>query len=325
MSNKLHPIIRLSGSTKGYLLTCSALLILLLASCAGSTISCPELLYADLSGAAAFASDDQLPFRFPLDEVENQATPSYTHFCAASSGPPDKRKYHAAEDYFHPAGTPVYAMTDGEISFSGPMGGYGWLIIIDHPQANIYSLYGHLSPSRWLSKSGPVEKGDLIAYLGDAHENGGSLKQPLEPHLHLGIRSGQRVDYPGKGEWRWQAGWIKPAPTELGWLQPSAIISEQKIPEGGFPEPETNFISKWGIELLFGGIYLFGGISLLIHATKKDKPILLVFAGIVLLAAGWFFYHDGWKMSYAIFPLAVLLLGVGIYTQFRSRTKTNSR
>ena len=53
--------------------------------------------------------------------------------------------------------------------------------------------------------------------------------------------------------------------------------------------------------------------------------LLLIIASIVLLAAGWFFYHDGWKMSYALFPLAVLLLGVGIYTQFRSRTKTNSR
>ena len=62
-----------------------------------------------------------------------------------------------------PAGTPVYAVADGEISFSGPMGGYGWLIIIDHPQANLYSLYGHLSPGRWRMESGTVEKGEMIA------------------------------------------------------------------------------------------------------------------------------------------------------------------
>ena len=41
----------------------------------------------------------------------------------------------------------MYAIADGEISFSGSKGGYGWLIIIDHPQANLYSLYGHLSPA----------------------------------------------------------------------------------------------------------------------------------------------------------------------------------
>ena len=134
MLNKIY----INSRKRSFALYGFVLICLLLAGCAGSNGPCPEQPYADLSGAAAIASDDQLPFRFPLDEVENQTSPSYTHFCAASSGPVEKRKYHAAEDYFHPAGTPVYAMADGHISFSGPMGGYGWLIIIDHPQANLY-------------------------------------------------------------------------------------------------------------------------------------------------------------------------------------------
>ncbi|MFC2079145.1 M23 family metallopeptidase [Candidatus Bipolaricaulota bacterium] len=54
-------------------------------------------------------------------------------------------EYHAAEDYHLPAGTPVYSMADGVASYSGTKEGYGWLIILDHPPAN---LYGHLSPSR---------------------------------------------------------------------------------------------------------------------------------------------------------------------------------
>ena len=115
-------------------------------------------------------------------------------------------EYHAAEDYLRPAGTPVYAIADGDLSFSGPMGGYGWLIIIDHPQFNLYSLYGHLSPSRWAHETGPVAKGELIGYLGDDDENGGSAENPLRPHLHLGLRAGQRQDYPGNGQWRWMAG-----------------------------------------------------------------------------------------------------------------------
>lgn len=113
------------------------------------------------------------------------------------------RRSHLAVGPRSPAGTPVYAMAAGGVTFSAPMGGYGWLIMVDHPQANLYSLDGHLSPSRWHSERGPVEKGQLLAYLGDADENGGSAARPLRPHLHFGIRTGQRADYPGIGEWRW--------------------------------------------------------------------------------------------------------------------------
>lgn len=277
------------------------------AGCAQSPGPCSSVLPEDLSGAAAFAGDDRLPFRLPLDEV-------------SSDGPESARKYHAAEDFFRPAGTPVYAMADGNISFSGPMDGYGWLIIIDHPQANLYSLYGHLSPSRWRMESGAVEKGELVAYLGDSDENGGSEKRPLEPHLHLGIRAGQRADYPGMGEWRWQAGWIKPCPKDLGWLQPSAIITSQHIPAGGFPEPEAGFVAIWWFELLFAGIYLLGGLCMLIFAIRRNKPFLLVVSGIVLLAAGWISYNKGTKMSYALFAMGVLFAAIGIYKLIRRST-----
>lgn len=178
------------------------LLIMVLAGCAQSPESCPPQPFANLSGVDSLVGNDQLPFRFPLDNVSSDTSPSYTEFCSCSSGPVSKRKYHAAEDFLRPAGTPVYAMADGSISFSGPMGGYGWLIIIDHPQANLYSLYGHLSPSRWRKKLGLVKKGELIAYLGDSHENGGSAENPLVPHLHLGVRAGQRANYSSMGEWR---------------------------------------------------------------------------------------------------------------------------
>ena len=313
---------RQAGILQSRLLTSSILLILLLAGCAQSPGPCSPGLPEDLSGAAAFAGDDRLPFRFPLDEVSSDASPSFTNYCASSDGPESAREYHAAEDFFRPAGTPVYAMADGNISFSGPMDGYGWLIIIDHPQATLYSLYGHLSPSRWRMESGAVEKGELVAYLGDSDENGGSEKRPLVPHLHLGIRAGQRADYPGMGEWRWQAGWINPCPKDLGWLQPSAIITSQHIPAGGFPEPEAGFVAIWWFELLFAGIYLLGGVSMLIFAIRRNKPFLLVVSGIALLAAGWIFYSKGTKMSYALFAMAVLFSAIGIYKLIRRSTNT---
>jgi hypothetical protein len=299
--------------TNSLLLVCVILFSFLFSGCAQETGPCITLPYVDLSEAEAFAQDDSLPFRFPLDEPNSNRDIESATFCTPGRSKLDAPySYHAAEDYFQPAGTPVYAMADGEVSFSGPMGGYGWLVIIDHPQANIYSLYGHLSPSRWYADVRPVSKGELIGYLGDAHENGGSLKQPLEPHLHLGIRAGQRNDYPANGEWRWMAGWIRPCPADVGWLRPSEVIAGQTIPDGGYPMPETNFLNLWGVEILFGLIYLAGGMGVFISATRKDKPFLLALAGVVFLTAGLIFYKDGWRISPLLLVLAVSLLFLGI-------------
>lgn len=297
---------------KPRLLALPILWVVLLTSCAQSPVSCPLQVAADLSAVAAFASDDQFPFRLPLDQWDASET-VWINYCTEGAHSDPVLKYHAAEDYLRPAGTPIYAMADGEISFSGPMGGYGWLIIIDHPQVNLYSLYGHLSPSRWRLKSGAVEKGDLIAYLGDSHENGGSLEQPLEPHLHLGVRAGRRADYPGVGEWRWQAGWIKPCPSDLGWLPPSAIITSQTIPDGGFTRPSAGFVVVWGLELLFTGIYFIGGVCMLIFSIKKNQPLLFIINCSFLIVAGWYFYNKGYKMSFAIFAMVVLFSLIGFY------------
>jgi len=284
--------------------------------------SCPPQPPVDLSGVIALAADDNLEFRFPLDGPGEDAGFAPAIFCMSSDNG-SGRQYHAAEDYHLPPGTPVYAIADGIISFSGPMGGYGWLIIIDHPQLNIYSLYGHLSPSRWRLESGSIMKGDLIAYLGDPDENGGSPENPLVPHLHFGVRAGQRTDYPGMGEWRWQAGWIKSCPQDLGWLLPSAVMTSQGIPPGGYPEPEAGLIEKWGNELLFIGVYLFGGVCVLVYALRKDKPFVLVINGGFLIVAGWIFNSKGTRMSYALFAMAVLLSAIGIYKLIRRSTKVS--
>lgn len=302
---------------KSFLLVC---IVLFFTGCAQSTGPCPVQPYADLSEADQFAQDDTLPFRFPLDDADPHTTEFFTQFCTAGRNRLDAPyDYHAAEDYFQPAGTPVYAMADGAVRFSGPKGGYGWLVIIDHPQAHIYSLYGHLSPSRWHMDVGSVKKGDLIAYLGDDYENGGSQKQPLEPHLHLGIRAGQRSDYPANGEWRWMAGWIRPCPTDLGWLRPSEVIAGQSIPEGGYPMPNTDFLAMWGVETLFGLFYLASGLGVLIFATRKNKPLLLVLGSLVFALAGWIFAKDRWRISPLLLVLAASLLFLGAYQLFKRK------
>jgi len=311
--------------TRNSFIALTVLILLFTAGCMKTPTSCPPQSYADLSLVSSFASDEYIPIQFPLEEVNSDTTDSFTLFCTGSRGSATKRAYHAAEDYFHPAGTPVYAIGDGEVSFSGPMGGYGWLVIIDHPQWNLYSLYGHLSPSQWRIDKGTVSKGELIAYLGESHENGGSKKNPLEPHLHLGIRVGQRLDYPGKGEWRWMAGWIKSCPTDLGWLRPSIIISEQTFQEGGFDVPKGYILEKWGVEILFAIIYLCGTLGSLIYGIKKNNYTSLFLAGAVMFAAGYFFYRDGWRMPPVLFVMSAVLLSAGLNILLkRSRSDPSS-
>ena len=272
----------------------------------------------DLSNAGQYRTDDRYPFQFPLDDdrIFASANPFATNFASygrTTRGP----EYHAAEDIINPAGTPVYAMADGSVSFSGRMKGYGWLIIIDHPQADLYSLYGHLSPSRWYIKKGSVKKGDLIGYLGDPDENGGSVKHPLRPHLHFGVRSGRRVQYPGAGEWRWQAGWIKPCPQDLGWLQPSLVITGQDVHHAQHNKGVWRFLFMWWIEMLFTGIYFIGGVSVSIFAFRKKAYLLMVIPGVVFGGIGWIMFAKSMFLSYLLFVMAGFLIVMGLFQMIR--------
>ena len=135
--------------------------------------------------------------------------------------PPNGELHHTAEDSFAPPGTPVYAIGDGTISYSGRARGYGWLIIIDHPVENVYSLYGHLSTSRWKKSTGNVKKGEGIAYLAEAEEG-----ETMVSHIHFGLRKGKKADYPDIGDSRWMAGYTHSLPELQGWFHPSKIIGE---------------------------------------------------------------------------------------------------
>ncbi|MDB4584729.1 M23 family metallopeptidase [Draconibacterium sp.] len=157
------------------------------------------------------------PFRYPLDDYFPE-TP------VTDTDPPKTEKrerHHTAEDSYAPPGTHVYAIGDGIISYSGRAKGYGWLMIIDHPVENVYSLYGHLSTSRWKKSSGEVKKGELIGHIGDAEEC-----YTLVSHIHFGLRMGQKADYPRQGDARWMAGYTNSRPELLGWFHPSQIIGQ---------------------------------------------------------------------------------------------------
>jgi len=192
------------------------------------------LLTLDGCNQSNFDSSEMKKHAERLKEISSFQYPLENYFPetpVTETDPPTTEKkelHHAAEDSYAAAGTPVYAIGDGKISYSGKRPGYGWLIIIDHPVENVYSLYGHLSTSRWRKGSGKVKKGELIGYLGDPEEC-----YTMRSHIHFGLRMGQKVDYPSRGDRRWMAGYTNSRPELLGWFYPSQIIGQ------------TDSIRKW--------------------------------------------------------------------------------
>lgn len=107
----------------------------------------------------------------------------------ADSASPERRTHHLGIDVFAPAMTPVYAPLPGKVAFvtynADPLD-YGHTLILQHDANGVifHTLYGHLAgtlPS--LCKVGDtVTAGQLIAHLGDWHENGG-----WAAHIHFQI------------------------------------------------------------------------------------------------------------------------------------------
>jgi murein DD-endopeptidase MepM/ murein hydrolase activator NlpD len=95
-----------------------------------------------------------------------------------SSYGPRWGRMHRGLDFAGNYGAPIYAAADGVISFAGPEGGYGNLIVIDHGDG-VQTAYGHMSSI--VVASGKVEAGQLIARIGSEGFSTG-------PHLHFEVR-----------------------------------------------------------------------------------------------------------------------------------------
>jgi murein DD-endopeptidase MepM/ murein hydrolase activator NlpD len=107
----------------------------------------------------------------------------------ADSASPERRTLHLGIDVFAPAMTPVYAPLAGRVAFvtynADPLD-YGNTLILEHDAGGttFHTLYGHLAgtlPSL-LAVGDHVTAGQLIAHLGDWHENGG-----WAAHIHFQI------------------------------------------------------------------------------------------------------------------------------------------
>jgi len=88
---------------------------------------------------------------------------------------------HRGVDYAAPSGSRVRATAEGTVAFAGWQGGYGNLVILEHPGRHS-TAYGHLSGfARGLRKGSRVAQGDAIGFVGMTGLASG-------PHLHYEFR-----------------------------------------------------------------------------------------------------------------------------------------
>jgi murein DD-endopeptidase MepM/ murein hydrolase activator NlpD len=120
------------------------------------------------------------------------STPSSSGFIWPVSGPVTSTfgmrwgRMHEGIDIGAPAGTPIRAAASGTVIYTGWLGGYGNLIVIDHG-AGLATAYAHMSGYA-ASTGQPVAQGQTIGFVGCTGHCFGS-------HLHFEVRvNGAPVD-----------------------------------------------------------------------------------------------------------------------------------
>lgn len=81
-------------------------------------------------------------------------------------------------------GAAVIAVADGRVVHAGRLGGYGNVVVLFHPEFDLFSIYAH-NRTNHVRAGRKVHKGQVIAALG-------STGRATGPHLHLEIRRNSR-------------------------------------------------------------------------------------------------------------------------------------
>jgi murein DD-endopeptidase MepM/ murein hydrolase activator NlpD len=97
-----------------------------------------------------------------------------------------KRTFHEGSDLAAAGGTPIVAIADGVVTFAGPRGGFGNLIIIEHTVdgERVASYYAHMwDAGIHVAAGSTVAAGQHIGAVGSSGRSSGA-------HLHLEIHPG---------------------------------------------------------------------------------------------------------------------------------------
>lgn len=129
-------------------------------------------------------------------------SPGYTtinsYFGYRSSPTAGASSYHSGIDIGAPEGSTLIAVTSGQITFTGFLGGGGYTITLT--SGNIKFTYYHVSPIYIVHEGDYVSQGDVIGYVGPKNvygvkgnqykdENGNPTNGATTgPHLHFGVR-----------------------------------------------------------------------------------------------------------------------------------------
>ncbi|MCF7911054.1 MAG: peptidoglycan DD-metalloendopeptidase family protein [Candidatus Cloacimonetes bacterium] len=98
----------------------------------------------------------------------------------------NKTERHQGIDLAAPAGTPVYAVYDGTVVYSGVQKGYGNLVILEHAD-RLMTVYAH-NETNIVETGESIKAGEKIASVGSTGRSSGN-------HLHFEIRkAGQPLD-----------------------------------------------------------------------------------------------------------------------------------
>ncbi len=92
---------------------------------------------------------------------------------------PRRGRSHDGIDIAAPFKTPIHAIKNGTVIFSGTMSGYGNLVIVKHT-GNYFSAYAHMSEIK-SEKGQKVKQGDLLGLVG-------RTGRASATHLHFEIR-----------------------------------------------------------------------------------------------------------------------------------------
>jgi murein DD-endopeptidase MepM/ murein hydrolase activator NlpD len=101
----------------------------------------------------------------------------------------NRRIYHTGIDIAAPKGTPIYCSKAGKVSYSGWKTGYGYIIIIEHPN-QFQTTYAHCSKLN-VKVGQAVNVGQIIGLVGRTGVATGS-------HLHFEIRKNGKPLNPAK-------------------------------------------------------------------------------------------------------------------------------
>lgn len=98
-------------------------------------------------------------------------------------------RVHKGIDVFAPEGTAVAAAERGRVEYSGIIQGFGEVVVVDHPQFGVRSLYAHLS-KRYVAVGQEVAQNDLVGAVGrTANDPDGCGRYfcSSAPHLHFEV------------------------------------------------------------------------------------------------------------------------------------------